>query len=201
MSNRIHVVCFTDVEDANPAKVFEGQEYSSHKEADFHRVVINPNHSDPKKQMQLHVRDGARNPADPLRFARVEIYQNDSTDPEAPSRLVYRVTSAGVETKPIASANAKEPEAGVREVSQSKSPTFEEFTEAGYRPASYPPRGYDVVSSAGYDAYLANKEAIDAEWDKAHPDALNTQPVDETIAPLDGVDTTVENHDVDPVMK
>lgn len=34
-----------------------------------------------------------------------------------------------------------------------KSPTFEEYTGAGYAPESYPPKGYEEVSSPGLTAF------------------------------------------------
>lgn len=38
-------------------------------------------------------------------------------------------------------------------------PTLEEYVEAGYDPADYPPQGFAEVPSAGLDAYRAEQQA------------------------------------------
>lgn len=76
---RIIVECFAGIDDEAPARTFEGEEFVAVSDApDVHRLVINPNHADPKQQTQLHVKDGERSSTDPLRFVRVEVYDTES---------------------------------------------------------------------------------------------------------------------------
>lgn len=75
--SKITVHAFTNVDDADPKEIYDGDEYVAVSDTpSSHRIVINPNHADPKKQKQLHVRDGERNATDPLRFQRVEVYDD-----------------------------------------------------------------------------------------------------------------------------
>lgn len=74
--SKVSIHCFTKIDDAEPARTLEGDEYQAISDSPVsHRVVLNPNHDDPKKSFQVDVRDGVRNPTDPLRFARVEVYE------------------------------------------------------------------------------------------------------------------------------
>lgn len=85
------IKCFAKIDDAEPAQVYNADHYQAISEppspsqnaivATFHRVVINPNDADPKKQLQLHVRSGDRNSTDPLRFERIEVYEEREGEP------------------------------------------------------------------------------------------------------------------------
>lgn len=165
----VEMKCFKKVEDTEPAKVFFGETYQAFTLANnSHRVVLNPQHDDPKQSVQVEIRGGERNPTDPLRFERVEIWEGAE---DTMQTLSWHCDING--------SNETE-----RSGELVVCPTFEDYTEAGYRPASYPPVGCAIRASAGYDYYLANKADADAAWEKEHPDALNTKPVDDSLAPL-----------------
>lgn len=85
------IKCFAKIDDAEPSQVYNADHYQAISEppspsqnatvATFHRVVLNPNDADPKKQLQLHVRSGERNSTDPLRFERIEMYEEREGEP------------------------------------------------------------------------------------------------------------------------
>lgn len=80
--SKVTVSCFAKLEDKTAAKVFEGEEYLALTDNPReHRVVLNADSVDPKKSVQVHVKSGARNATDPPRFERVEITEQDGTEP------------------------------------------------------------------------------------------------------------------------
>lgn len=168
----ITIKCFKNIADMTSMKEFTGDSYQALVEhpspsqakdgSEYARVILNPNHDDPRKSLQVHVRAGDRNGTDPLRFERVEVYEVDEDgsaaltwygDCEGGNKLLDRTQGLTF-----------------------KSPTFEEYTDAGYRPASYPPRGHKIVPSEGYTDYLAHKQSVNDAWDEAHgADAVTLQ--------------------------
>lgn len=160
---KVTLKCFTSVDDADPEKVFEGTEYQRFTEGNVHRIVINPNSADPSKSLQVEVKPGQRNMADMLRYERVEVYEQVEGENEPRLSFYADINNTNKAIQPL------------------PAPTFETWTEAGYAPYAYPPKGYDIMPSAGYDAYLADKDTVDAAWNATHPNVL---PVDDSLAPL-----------------
>lgn len=122
----ITIKCFKSIADAEPATlpngkpaVFTGAEYQAISEPPspsqastvrtFHRVVLNPRDADPTKQVQVHVRSGDRNPADPLRFERVEVYESKPNQPDdLPATLVWYGDSEGNSAPQVLKSDAEE---------------------------------------------------------------------------------------------
>lgn len=114
---KISIRCFKNIDDAEPEKTFEGEAYQAVIEhpapsqakdgSEYARVILNPDHEDPKKSVQIHIRAGERNGTDPLRFARVEVYEakprvkQQENEPDFdPAELVWYGDIEG-NTKPV----------------------------------------------------------------------------------------------------
>lgn len=130
--SKITVNCFEKIADTVPAKSFTGDTYQAISEppapsqagtvATFHRVVLNPEHADPKKSLQVHVRSGERNSTDPLRFERVEIMEQQ--EDEGACELLWYGDSEG-------HVRAPEPELVLKDETEERDDeqSFEELVE------------------------------------------------------------------------
>lgn len=91
--------CFAKIEDTTAAREFTGETYQAYTNAGYTRVVLNPEHRDPKQSVQVEVRGGERDATDPLRFERIEVYEDDAQTPVQGRLTFYADVHGG--TQPL----------------------------------------------------------------------------------------------------